>query len=164
MTAPTKILSLAFGITLLAACKKDDKPTVINISLTSNSLAGTAGQPVFLLSDEHRSTADYVSSGKADADGKISFNVTPGLKYYVYNGTFGLINANATYIITGKFTSQQQIDNSPAQTPAAQVGDNIEMDINGDGIVNPDDEVIPVAAPAKGSTTQVGINLNIPIP
>jgi hypothetical protein len=160
MNTPTKILPLALGIILLGACKKDNKPTMINVSLTTSSLLGTSGQAVLLLSDDHRTTVDYVSSGMTDADGKISFNVTPGKKYYLYNGNFGLVNANAAYIITGKFTSQQQIDSSPVQTPAAQIGDNIEMDINGDGIVRLNEKVIPVTAPAKGNTTQVSATIN----
>ena len=76
----------------------------------------------------------------------------------------GLVSANPTYIITGKFTSEEQINSSPQQTPAAQIGDNIEMDINGDGVVNAIDQVIKVTAPAKGNTTQVSVTLNIPIP
>jgi len=160
MNTSTKILSLALAIILLAACKKDNKPTMIDVSLTTSSLPGTSGQTILLLSDEHRTTSDYVSSGTTDANGKISFNATPGKKYYIYNGNFDLVNPNSAYIITGKFTSQQQIDSSPVQTPAAQIGDNIEMDINGDGIVRQNEKVIPVTAPAKGNTVQVSATIN----
>jgi hypothetical protein len=157
------ILPIALGIILLAACKKDNKPTVLDVTVSTGAVS-PSGMKIYLLSDAHRTTADNVASGTADANGKIDFNVTPGQVYYLYNGTYGLISANPTYIITGKFTSQDQINSSPAQTPAAQIGDNIEADVNGDGVVNGIDEVIKVTAPAKGITSQVSITLNIPIP
>ncbi|MFI5162096.1 MAG: hypothetical protein ACHQHN_12520 [Sphingobacteriales bacterium] len=159
-----KVLPIVLVVILLAACKKDDKPTMIDVTLSTGNQVSPNGLNVYLLSDDHRTMADNVSSGKADANGKINFTVTPGKVYYIYNGHFGLTNADATYIITGKFTTQQQIDGSPAQTPAAQIGDNIEMDINGDGVINAIDQVIKVAAPAKGSTSQVSVTVNIPVP
>jgi hypothetical protein len=164
MNLRVKILSIALGIILLSACKKDDKPTMIDLSLSSNSLAGTGNLKVLLLSDAHRTTADYVSSGTTDSNGKIDFSVTPGQVYYIYNTSFGVVTPETTYIITGKFATQEQINSSPAQTPAAQIGDNIEMDINGDGVIKANDQVVKVTAPAKGTTSQVGITLNIPIP
>ena len=157
------ILSIALGIILLAACKKDNKPTVLDVTV-STGVVSPGGMQVYLLSDDHRTTADNASSGKTDANGKISFTVTPGKVYYLYNGTYGLVSANPTYIITGKFTSQEQIGSSPQQTPAAEIGDNIEADVNGDGVVNGIDQVIKVTAPAKGITSQVSITLNIPVP
>lgn len=158
------ILTIALGITLLAACKKDDKPTVIDVTVSINEPVSAANLTVYLLSDAHKTTADYVAKGTTDANGKIGFNVTPGATYYIYNGTYGTPDPNVTYIIVGKFTSQDQINSSPPQNPTAQIGDNIEQDINGDGSVNPDDEVIKVTAPAKGNTSQVALDLFAPIP
>jgi hypothetical protein len=155
-----KTLTIALSIILLAACKKDNKPTVIQVNAKVGNQAVTTGVPVLLLSDDQRTTASYVSSGNTDNAGKIDFNVTANKVYYIYCVSNTLANTDATYIITGKFTSQQQIDSSPAQTPAAQVGGDIEMDINGDGVINNSDKVIKVIAP-KGNTTTVNLNLNI---
>ena len=110
------ILPIALGIILLAACKKDNKPTMLDVTFTSSSSIGYSNLKVYLLSDDHLTTADNVSSGTTDNDGKINFTVTPGKVYYIYNTNYNPISG--TYIITGKFTSQQQIDSSPAQTPA----------------------------------------------
>jgi hypothetical protein len=159
-----KILSIALGIILLSACKKDNKPTVLDVTFATGSTIGYSNLTVYLLSDAHHSTADYVSKGTSDNDGKISFTVTPGQVYYVYNSSFPPVSPNGTYIVTGKFISQAQIDGSPAQTPVAQVGDNIEMDVNGDGVINPSDWVYKVTAPAAGTTSQVSVSLNAPIP
>lgn len=156
-----KTLSLgAVAIMLMVASCKKDKATVIKVNVASSGQAlSTVG--IELLSDEHRSSLDYAAAATTNSAGTIDFMAIPGKIYYIYVGNnYSLTNTDATFIVTGKFTTQQQIDYSPAQTPPAQIGDNIEMDINGDGVVNASDKVIKVTAPSQGNTVTVDLDVN----
>ncbi len=151
-----KILTLFTLATLFISCKKDKStlPPVINVSvqLADNSAVNNA---VISLLDANHATVATATSG---SDGKIAFTATANNTYYLYNNLADskiIADPDATYFITGTFTSQQQINNSPVQTPAAKIGDNVYLDINGDGAINYYDLVKKVTAPAAGSSTNV---------
>lgn len=160
-----KFLFAIVATTLLLGCKKDSGSanTRIEVNIQSTTQTNLGGLTIELLSDEKRITGDNVAQGQSNGVGKIDFNVTVGKTYYLYHYNSDgkvLTDANATYIVTGQFTSQFQINSSPAQTPAAKIGDDIHQDINGDGVIDKYDTVIKVMATNAGTTTSVNFIVN----
>jgi uncharacterized lipoprotein YajG len=156
-----KFIGLFFGVIILAGCKKDNKPTRLNVVVKSDTQAELSGVTIQLLSDEKRMTGSNVAEAQSSSTGQINFDVTASKNYYLYHDASDgkvLTNAEATYIVTGKFTSQLEINSFPGQTPAAKVGDDIHQDINGDGIISKYDMVLKVAVPA-GETKTVNVTL-----
>ena len=146
---------------MFTACKKDSKPSVIEVSVHIQDARLQNNVNVQLLTVSSGSIINS-AKGTSDANGKINYNVSPGKTYYLYyDGTDQEIiyNDNATYLVKGKFTSQQQIKNSPFQGPNTKVGDDIYMDINGDGAITYYDKVLPVTEPSGGGTTNVDLIL-----
>jgi len=156
-----KTLLLFAAIVLLAACKKDTPtvttPTVIDVNVRS-SVDGSviSGVTIKLLTDDHRINGNELAAATSGADGKVEFTITPGTKYYLYAYAKTLTNPEATYIFTGKYTAQRQITFVQfVSVPTPNIGDDMYDDINGDGIINLTDKVIPVNPTAQGSTTNV---------
>jgi len=80
-------------------------------------------------------------TGKTNSNGMFSISVPAQETYYLtaVNG-----NAKGTkngFLINGIFKSQEHISSTPRQTPAAQIGDLIFSDINGDGVVDNLDKI-----------------------
>ncbi|MDO3625902.1 hypothetical protein [Mucilaginibacter sp. BT774] len=148
-------------VLLFTACKKDSKPSVIEVSVHLQNAGVQSNVNVKLFTV---SSGSIISStiGTSDVSGKIDYIVIPGRTYYLYyDGTNqeAIFNADATYLVKGKFTSQQQINSSPYQGPNTKVGDDIYMDINGDGAITDYDKVLPVTEPSSGGTTSVDLIL-----
>jgi hypothetical protein len=144
------------------SCKKDKKPSVIEVTVQLQDQTVVDGATVLVLSDQHKTATDYVATGKSGADGKIDFTVTPGQTYYLYyNGANqeNINNQEATFITMGTFTSQQQIDNSPQQPGTTVIGGPIYEDINGDGVINNFDKILKVTGPASGGKADVTMTL-----
>lgn len=137
---------------MITACKKDKK-AFITVNVQSAQHEAMAGIGITLLSDEHRIYSSDITTVKSNNSGKITFAVVPGKTYYLFHDTGDgniLVNdENASYIITGKFTSEEQLRVSPQTTPPEKVGDNIYQDINQDGGINKYDRVVTVKAPAE---------------
>lgn len=147
---------LSFGLLILFGCKAEeaeqDNTPKIGLEVTVwNATKSTPANPDEEVSPNatvyiYTSTADVdgnkpAYSGKTNANGVFAISVPVQEKYYVtaVNG-----NARGTkngFLITGIFKSQQQINDSPGQTPAAKVGDLVFADTNGDGIVNDRDKI-----------------------
>ena len=143
----SKILTIIIAAVLFSACKKDNKakPTILEVTVQLVNGTTLANTPVKLLSDQQRISSNPVATGTSDANGKIDFTVTPGKTYYLFYDAASnkIINpVGAQFIITGTFTSQQQINSSPFQSAATKVGDPIYQDINGDGVINAQDAVM----------------------
>jgi len=156
-----KVIVTVLGVIILAGCKKDNKPTRLKIVVKSDTQIELSGIMVQLLSDEKRISGNNVAQAQSSSNGEIDFDVTAGKNYYLYHSASDgkiLADPEATYIVTGKFTSQVEINSSPVQTPAAKVGDDIHQDINGDGIINKYDMVLKVAV-AAGETRNVNFTL-----
>jgi hypothetical protein len=160
-----KFLFAVLITTLIAGCKKGSNSTTARIEVNVQPTTSTnlSGLNVQLLSDEKRINGYNEAQGQSNFVGKIDFDVTVGKTYYLYHYNSDgkvLTDINATYIVTGKFASQFQINSSPAQTPAAKIGDDIHQDINGDGIIDKYDMVIKVMATNVGATTSVNFIIN----
>ena len=155
-----KISAIILSGLLLAACKKDNKPTLIEVTVQSSDHTALSNVSINLVSDQHQ----LITSAASGGDGKIDYNVDAGKSYYLFHvaGDGKVItDLNGTYIITGTFTSQQQINNSPYQGANTKVGDNIYMDINGDGAITVQDKVKKVVAPSAGHTESISIVLGV---
>ncbi|MDN3582159.1 hypothetical protein [Mucilaginibacter flavus] len=160
-----KFLIVALTAVIAIGCKKGTNSTTATIEVNVKPTSGTnlSGLDVQLLSDQKRMNGNNEAEAQSNFVGKIDFNVAVGKTYYLYHYNSDgkvLTDANATYIVTGKFTSQFQINSSPAQTPAAKIGDDIHQDINGDGVVDKYDMVIKVMATNVGATTSVDFVIN----
>ena len=160
-----KLLFAVLITILIAGCKKGSNSTTARIEVNVQPTTSTnlSGLNIQLLSDEKRTNGYNEAQGQSNFVGKIDFDVTVGKTYYLYHYNSDgkvLTDANATYIVTGKFTSQFQINSSPAQTPAAKIGDDIHQDINGDGVIDKYDMVIKVMATNAGATTSVNFIIN----
>jgi hypothetical protein len=147
---------------LITACKKDNsnnnKPTQVEVTVQSADHTALSNASIHLLSDQHV----LVTSAISGSDGKIDFNVDAGKTYYLFHvagDTKVISDTDASYIITGTFTSQQQINDSPFQSAATKVGDSIYLDINGDGTINEQDRVKKIVAPTTGTTSNVSLVL-----
>jgi hypothetical protein len=148
-------------ILLFAACRKEGKSDLIEVTVRLQNQTIQSNVKVSLLTV---SSGSIISTtlGTSDGAGKIDYNATPGRGYYLYyDGTNQeyIYNTEATYIVKGKFTSQQQIDSSPYQGANTQVGDDIYMDINGDGTINNYDKVLAITEPSGGGITSVNLTL-----
>ncbi|WP_184545257.1 hypothetical protein [Mucilaginibacter sp. FT3.2] len=160
-----KFLVAVLATVFITGCKKDNGTTTAKIEVNVQSTTSTnlGGLTIQLLSDEKRITGYNVAQAQSNGVGKVDFDVTVGKTYYLYHYNSDgkiLTDANATFIVTGQFTSQFQINSSPGQTPAAKIGDDIHQDINGDGIIDKNDMVIKVMATNAGSTTSVNFVVN----
>jgi hypothetical protein len=156
-----KLLAFIILPVIFTACKKDSKSSVIAVTvhLEDAGLQSNVNVKLFTVSS---GSIINSTTGTSDVNGKINYVVIPGKTYYLYyDGTNEEIiyNDNATYIAKGKFTSQQQINSSPYQGPNTKVGDDIYMDINGDGAITGYDKALPVTEPAGGGTTSVDLIL-----
>jgi hypothetical protein len=142
-----KFLIVVLATISITGCKKDSSSSKSRIevnvqSVTQTSLSGTTVQ---LLSDENKITYAPLAQAQSNGNGQVYFDVTAGKNYYLFHPASDgkvLANEEATYIVTGKFASQLQIDSSPVQTPAAKIGDDIRQDINGDGKIDKYDMVL----------------------
>jgi hypothetical protein len=146
-----KLFTIVIAATLLSACKKD-KPAVVEVTVKLQNGTALDNVAIKLLSDDHKISASYEAEGTSNSAGKIDFNVTPGKTYYLYYGSGNeyIYNTDAAYIITGTYTTQQQINDTPHQV-GAKVGDYMYDDINGDGKIDQDDLVLKVVAPHSGT-------------
>lgn len=148
-------------VLLFAACRKEGKSDMIEVTVRLQSQTILSNVKVNLLTVSSGSVITTVI-GTSDAMGKIDYTAIPGRSYYLYyDGTNqeSIYNTEATYIVKGKFTSQQQIDNSPYQGANTKVGDDVYMDINGDAVINDYDKVVAVTEPSGGGTTSVNLTL-----
>src|ERR1700744_4452045 len=126
----SRFSALILIVVLFSACKKDTKPTVIEVTVQSSSQAALRNESVNLSSDQHV----LVTNGTSGSDGKIDFSATPNKTYYLYHVSgdgLTIITSGATYITIGTFTSQDQINSSPNQGSSTKVGDPIYLDVNG---------------------------------
>ncbi|AMR30484.1 hypothetical protein A0256_03130 [Mucilaginibacter sp. PAMC 26640] len=157
----TRASLIICGILLVAACKKEEnKPTIITVNVRSVSGQALSDVSVKLLPEK---SINAVATEVAGADGKITFIVQPATTYYLYH--YGSDqrspdNSTSIFIVTGKFTTQEQINGSPRQTPLANLGDDIHLDINRDGVVDKYDKVVKVGPVNVGTTTAINFILN----
>lgn len=155
---------LAVATLLTTSCKKDASDTAIEVHVQAGSGTALSDKSISLLSDDNRVYwNDPKSAKKSDNNGNLTFKVTPGKNYYLYHYADDgklIYNAEASFIVIGKFSSQQQINTSPGQTPEAKVGDDIYQDVNVDGIINNQDKVLQVSPLAAGKITSVNFLLN----
>jgi hypothetical protein len=152
------ILSVAL---LFSACKKDGGKARIIVNVKSSSTKSNVY--ISILSDQTRIyPGKDTLSAISDANGQLSFSVIPGKIYYLYHytGDNQVIDPTiASFIKVGVFTSQQEINNWPVQTPPATIGGDHYQDVNMDGAINKDDRVLAVTAPAAGKTLSVDFPL-----
>jgi hypothetical protein len=155
-----KLIILLSIVLLFAACKKDGGKSHVVVTVKSGSVVPNVY--VSLLTDQRRVywSADSVSA-KSDVKGQLRFDLAPGTTYYLYHDSYKwmLDPTVGTHIIIGKFASQQDINNSPAQTPAGTVGGDKYQDIEFDGAAGEWDMVIKITAPAAGKT----LNIDFPV-
>jgi hypothetical protein len=159
-----KILTVIIAAALFSACKKDNKakPTIIEVTVQLQNGTILSNTPVKLLTDQQRIASNPVATGTSDASGKIDFTVTVGQVYYLYYDATSnkIINpVDAKFIVTGTFTSQQQINSSPFQSSTTKVGDPIYQDINGDGVINALDAVMGAVPGVAGDTNKFTLTL-----
>jgi hypothetical protein len=156
-----KFTAFILPLILLSGCKKDSKPAIIEVTVHLQNQTILSNVKVNLLTVSS-GTITATLTGASDGNGKIDYNVSAGKSYYLYyDGTNQetIYNTEATYITKGKFTSQQQINGSPYQGLNTKVGDDIYMDINGDGAINDYDKILAVTEPSGGGTTSVNLTL-----
>ena len=89
-------------------------------------------------------------------DGMAAFSLEPNRRYNLYligNERYNslLENPGTTYISVGVFKSDEEINNYPRANPTDKVGDPKYADINGDGLINEYDLVLPIQTPKKGN-------------
>jgi len=85
-----------------------------------------------------------------------AFSLEPNRRYNLYligNERYNslLENPGTTYISVGVFKSDEEINNYPRANPTDKVGDPKYADINGDGLINEYDLVLPIQTPKKGN-------------
>ncbi|MDB5148751.1 MAG: hypothetical protein JWQ57_2771 [Mucilaginibacter sp.] len=156
-----KLLTILSVALLFSACKKDGGKARIIVNVKSSS--SKSNVYISILSDQTRIyPGKDTLSAISDVSGQLSFSVIPGKIYYLYHYTADdrvIDPAIGSFIKVGTFTSQQEINNWPGQTPPATVGGDHYQDINVDGIINKEDRVLTVTAPASGKTLSVDFPL-----
>ena len=89
---------------LFTACKKDNKPTLVEVTIQTADHTAVSGASINLLSDQHV----LVTNATSGTDGKMDFNVDPGKTYYLFHiagDGKSITDADGAYIVTGTFTS-----------------------------------------------------------
>lgn len=150
----------AVYLLLFSACKKDNSPTRISVTVVMSNQSPATNSSVALLTDAHPFYFN-VNEKRSGNDGQLYFDVDADKTYYLYHYDDGNIigDNDATYITSGVFKSTDDIKNPPAQTPAPNVGDPKYVDINGDGVINRYDLVKKITGPSSGQTVSVVFTL-----
>ncbi len=147
---PVKTIRFALILHLLifTACEKEDE-AVLEIKVLSPGNVPMSGVFVDVL-DDSKKISSSIDAKTTSNEGLVKFNLVSSKKCYIYliadqsyTGTY-LGNAEAEYIPDGTFDTQEEIDNSAGQTPTPKVGDTKYFDINGDGVINKVDLIIPI--------------------
>lgn len=146
---PLTLFLFALLLTSSIACKKEKDPELQITVLTDNGPAADFNLNI-------SSASGKTISKTTDKDGKIIVQLEANKEYHIirdFNTTnFASVyigNTEATYLTKGNFTSQQEINNYPRQTPAATIGGPRYADINGDGAIDEYDLVLPVTTTAS---------------
>lgn len=86
----------------------------------------------------------------------------PNYPYVWQTKTGKPLSRQTGYIAEGLFKSQEEIDNSPTQDlgSTVMVGDIKYRDVNGDGIINPEDQVM-ISSYGNTPRIQYGFGLNV---
>ncbi|MEO3402364.1 hypothetical protein AAFN85_00575 [Mucilaginibacter sp. CAU 1740] len=157
-----KLVIILSVVVLFASCKKDPESARIIVNIKSGS-GRKVNVYISKLSDQ---TKIYLRkdtlSAISDANGQLSFKVIPNKTYYLYHYISDeqiIAPSVASFIKAGVFSSAEEINNWPRQTPPATVGGIRYQDINGDGAIDRYDEVLTVTAPAAGKT----LNIDFPL-
>ena len=135
------LLMLLAIVAIAFSCKKNTTSTTISVTVTNGASRSVSSGATINLYE----TAAAVSGGSpkysqvTDASGKTKFTVAYLAKYYIIVKNGSAANYYNGYIPVGIFTSQTDINDSPAQTPAAVVGGVRFSDTNGDGVINSSD-------------------------
>jgi len=143
------------------ACYKKPADTVVEINVYNGSTAITGVATVSL----YRSMADVLNNSPAYTQtvGDVNYvdiTVEYLSKYYVVVTRGAAKNYYAGFLPIGIFQSQADINNSPAQTPAAAVGGVKFKDINGDGVINNSDKTdAPAIFLTKNATTYENVTI-----
>jgi len=152
------LLLLAFG-----SCRKEDGPGLeIKVVASNNLPVSGAGFDVL---DDTRRIASRDNTKSTSADGFVRFNLKMERKYYIYlvpnqaNSGKYIGNAEASYIPDGTFKTQADIASNPGHTPTPKIGDTKYLDINGDGVVDKYDLVVPIFSSSSKKIMKVNIQL-----
>jgi hypothetical protein len=145
---------------MLGACKKDNGPTRITVTVVMANQTVVSNAAIALLTDAHRIYSSP-NEKKSGTDGQLYFDVDADQTFYLYHYNDGNIigDSDATYITDGTFKSTDDIKYSARQTPAPNIGDTKYVDINGDGVIDKNDLVKKVTGPSSGQTVQVVFSL-----
>jgi hypothetical protein len=152
------LIMLFFSSLTLFGCKEDKEEEIIDNTpkiafefTVWNATKRTSSNPnaevspnasiYIFLTKEDADNNKPKYTGKTNSNGIFTISVPAQESFYVT-----AINSNAKitkngFLINGVFKSQQEINNNPRQTPAAQVGDLIFADFNGDGVVDNLDKI-----------------------
>lgn len=152
-----KLTALFFSIWLITglSCKKSQTSTTLAVTVTDGRTGSpAAGVSVFL----YDSSAAVISntpkySATTDQSGKANIAIAFLSQYFVVAQNATEKNYYGGLAPIGIFTTQTDIQDSPAQTPAGVVGGVKFRDTNGDGIITAADDVPAPAASITANTT-----------
>ncbi|SEL94189.1 hypothetical protein [Parapedobacter koreensis] len=138
----------------LGSCKKQETLSLLRVKVLSTTNEPMVGVALELLPPSEYGVmiwGEGVIQQVTGEDGIVEFTFDPKKDYQLFlmgSCAYGTLSGNegATFFETGTFRSEEEIDNSPGQTPPAQIGGVKYADINGDAIVDDHDLIIPLSS------------------
>jgi len=146
---------LFFSLLLSFSCKKeetiDNTPQIVFELTVLNATKRTTSNPnaevspnatinIFITREDADNNKPRYT-GKTNSNGILTISVPAQEIYYLAATNNNAKGTKNGFLINGIFKSQEDINMSPGQTPAAQIGDLIFSDINGDGVVDDLDKI-----------------------
>jgi hypothetical protein len=148
---PILFIFLLSSFLVLFGCEEEDNSPKATVELmvwnatntgasNPNAIASANATVTVFTTLENAQNNKSGYSGKTDANGKLSLSVPAQNVYYATAVNGNARNTKNTLVIVGIFKDLEQIRHAPAQTPAAQIGDLVFMDTNGDGAISAEDK------------------------
>ncbi|WP_374948470.1 hypothetical protein [Mucilaginibacter sp.] len=148
------LLVLILAVVLAGSCKKDDPTTSLEINVINGATNAASPGATIKLYAGANAVSDNVPTytNTTDVSGRVKFNVKYQNQYYIIVENGSAKNFYSGLVPVAIFKTQADISASPAQNPIAVIGGIKFQDINGDGVVNAQDNIVAPLITIKAQT------------